>query len=123
MAATLWSVAASLNAFAANALHFGLLRGMLGLGESANFPACNKAAAELSPHQPASDSDGSCEFRYEFCANIGPPLFIWIALKLGWQACFAIIGGIGFGCRHGSWDIAYRRKQSILTGQQKPSFR
>jgi len=30
-------------------------------------------------------------------ANIfGPPLFIVIALTLGWQACFAIMGGLGF---------------------------
>jgi ACS family hexuronate transporter-like MFS transporter len=30
-------------------------------------------------------------------ANIfGPPLFIFIALKMGWQACFAMMGALGF---------------------------
>ena len=48
-AAALWSLAAALNAIAANALQFGLFRAILGFGESANFPACNKAAAELFP--------------------------------------------------------------------------
>ncbi|MGD0101179.1 MAG: MFS transporter [Acidobacteriota bacterium] len=96
MAAALWSVAATLNAFAANALHFGLLRSMLGLGESANFPASNKAAAELFPPSQRATVMGVVNFGTNFAQIIGPPIFIWIALKVGWQACFAIIGGIGF---------------------------
>ena len=107
MAATLWSVAASLNAFAANALHFGLLRGMLGLGESANFPACNKAAAELFPPSQRATVMGVVNFGTNFAQIIGPPLFIWINLKLGWRACFAIIGGIGFLWLP-AWFLGYR---------------
>src|SRR6202051_2213475 len=43
LAVAVWSVAATLNAFAGSALQFGLFRTVLGLGESANFPACSKA--------------------------------------------------------------------------------
>lgn len=96
MAAALWSIAASLNAFAGNALHFGLFRGMLGLGESANFPACNKASAELFPPSQRAMVMGVVHFAANAANIIGPPFFIWIALAMGWRTCFAIIGGIGF---------------------------
>ena len=43
IAAIVWSLAATLNAFAGSALQFGLFRTVLGFGESANFPACSKA--------------------------------------------------------------------------------
>src|SRR5262249_27576551 len=46
-AATLWwSAAAGLHALAGSALSFGFWRGLLGLGESGNFPAAIKAVAE-----------------------------------------------------------------------------
>ena len=40
IAATVWFIAATLNAFAGSVLQFGVYRGVLGFGESANFPAC-----------------------------------------------------------------------------------
>jgi ACS family hexuronate transporter-like MFS transporter len=107
MAAALWSVAASLNAFAGNALHFGMFRGMLGLGESANFPACNKAAAELFPPSQRATVMGVVNAGTNLAQIIGPPIFIWIALRLGWQACFVIIGGIGFLWLP-TWFLGYR---------------
>lgn len=107
LAAALWSVAATLNAFAASALQFGLLRAMLGLGESANFPACNKAAAELFPPSQRAMVMGVVNFGTNLANVIGPPLFIWIALNFSWQTCFAIIGGIGFLWLP-AWFLAYR---------------
>jgi MFS transporter, ACS family, hexuronate transporter len=115
IAAGLWSLAATLNAFAANALQFGVLRGLLGLGESANFPACNKAAAELFPPSQRATVMGVVHFGANLANIIGPPLFIWIALRLGWQKCFAIVGGIGF-IWVPAWFLAYRvPKHEIAT--------
>jgi MFS transporter, ACS family, hexuronate transporter len=96
VAAALWSAAATLNAFAASALQFGLLRNMLGLGEAANFPACNKASAELFPPSQRAMVMGIVHVGANLANVFGPPLFIWIALRLNWRICFAIIGGIGF---------------------------
>ncbi len=107
MAAAIWSVAATLNAFASNALQFGFLRTMLGFGESANFPACNKASAELFPPDQRATVMGVVHFSANIAQIIGPPLFIWIALRLGWRACFAIIGGVGFLWLP-AWLWAYR---------------
>ena len=106
-AAALWSLAATLNAFAANAMHFGLLRAALGMGESANFPACNKAAAELFPPSQRATVMGVVHFGANLANIIGPPLFIWIALSLNWRACFAIVGVIGF-IWVPAWISAYR---------------
>ncbi len=106
-AAALWSLAATLNAFAANALHFGVLRAVLGMGESVNFPACNKAAAELFPPSQRATVMGVVHFGANLANIIGPPLFIWIALALNWQACFAIIGVIGFLWLP-AWLLGYR---------------
>ena len=107
VAAVLWSLAATLNAFAANAVQFGMLRAMLGLGESANFPACNKAAAELFPPSLRATVMGVVHFGANLANIIGPPLFIWIALSMSWQTCFAIVGGIGF-LWVPAWLLAYR---------------
>jgi ACS family hexuronate transporter-like MFS transporter len=96
IAAAVWSVAATLNAFAGNVIQFGLYRTVLGLGESANFPACTKAAAEwLAPEERATGM-GIVNAGTNIANIIGPPIFILIALRLGWQACFAIMGGLGF---------------------------
>ena len=107
VAALLWSLAATLNAFAANAFQFGVLRAMLGLGESTNFPACNKAAAELFPPSLRATVMGVVHFGANLANIIGPPLFIWIALSMSWQTCFAIVGGIGF-LWVPAWLLAYR---------------
>lgn len=96
IAAAVWSLAATLNAVAANALHFGVLRSMLGFGESANFPACNKAAAELFPPNQRATVMAVANTGTNIAQIVGPPIFIAVALIWGWRSCFAIVGGIGF---------------------------
>jgi MFS transporter, ACS family, hexuronate transporter len=96
ISAALWCLAATLNAFAGSAFQFGLFRAALGLGESANFPACNKAVAEWFPPRERATAMGIVNAGTNVANIIGPPLFILIALKLGWQSCFAIMGGFGF---------------------------
>ncbi|HEV2522818.1 MAG TPA: MFS transporter [Candidatus Acidoferrales bacterium] len=96
IAAGVWSLAAMLNAFAGSAFQFGVFRTALGLGESANFPACTKAAAEWLPPEDRATGMGIVNAGTNLANIFGPPLFIFIALKMGWQACFAIMGGLGF---------------------------
>ena len=96
IAVVVWSLAATLNAFAGSALQFGLYRTALGLGESANFPACTKAMAEWLPSDDRATGMGIINSGTNLANIFGPPLFIFIALKMGWQACFAIMGALGF---------------------------
>ena len=114
ISAALWSAAAMANAFARSAVQFALLRWMLGLGESSNFPACTKGVAEWFPPAQRATSMGIVNFGTNFANIIGPPMFIWIATRLSWQACFAIMGGLGFLWLP-VWFLAYRatRKTSL----------
>jgi ACS family hexuronate transporter-like MFS transporter len=96
IAAALWSLAAMLNAFAGSVIQFGVYRTALGLGESANFPACTKAVAEWLPAKERATGMGIVNAGTNIANIIGPPIFIFIALRVGWQACFAIMGGLGF---------------------------
>jgi ACS family hexuronate transporter-like MFS transporter len=96
IAATFWSLAGALTALATTPLHFGALRMALGLGEAPNFPAVNKAVAEWFPPSQKAMAMGIVNFGTNFASVIGPPLFIWIAATWSWQACFAVMGALGF---------------------------
>jgi ACS family hexuronate transporter-like MFS transporter len=98
---------------------------MLGFGESANFPACNKATAEcFSPGERAT-AMGVILFGTNLGNIIGPPLFIWITLMFGWRTCFVVIGGIGF-LWVPLWFLVYRlpkRPSALLQEQSKISIK
>jgi len=93
---TLWSVGAMIHALAKGTGGFMFARGVLGFGESGNFPAAIKATAEWFPKKERALATGI----FNSGANIGAiaaPLTVpWIASHLGWEAAFLIIGGIGF---------------------------
>jgi MFS transporter, ACS family, hexuronate transporter len=112
IAATVWFLAATLNAFAGSVLQFGVYRTVLGFGESANFPACSKAAAEWFPPDERATAMGIVNAGTNLANIFGPPLFILIALTLGWQACFAIMGGLGFLWLP-FWFLTYRLPKQV----------
>jgi ACS family hexuronate transporter-like MFS transporter len=95
-AAAFWSAAGMLTALATTPFHFGALRMALGLGEAPNFPAINKALAEWFPPSQKAMAMGVVNFGVNFASVIGPPLFVWIAAAHSWQACFLIMGALGF---------------------------
>lgn len=125
LAAGLWSLAAALNAFAGNVLQFGIYRTFLGLGESSNFPACTKATAEWFPKEERGTAMGVVNAGTNVANIFGPPLVIFIALRLGWQACFAILGGLGLIWLP-FWLLTYRLPHHSGTsaeGESKLSIR
>ena len=95
IAASLWSLAGVLHALASSVAHFSVLRLALGLAEAPNFPACNKAVAECFAPSQRAMAMGVANFGTNFANIIGPGLFIWIATAWSWQACFAVMGGLG----------------------------
>jgi ACS family hexuronate transporter-like MFS transporter len=95
-AAALWSAAAAFNALAGSALQFGIFRTLLGFGEAPNFPAVNKAGAEWFRPDQRAMAMGVVNFGTNLAQIIGPPVFIAVALTLGWRACFFIMGLLGF---------------------------
>ena len=95
-----WSVGAMVHALAKGTGGFMIARGVLGFGESGNFPAAIKTIAEWFPRKERALATGIFNSGANVGAIIAPLTVPWIAEHLGWQAAFLIIGGIGF-----SWLI------------------
>jgi ACS family hexuronate transporter-like MFS transporter len=88
----LWSLSAMSHALVNSVLQLGIARACLGIGESGNFPAANKANAEWFPQKERSFSFGI----FNCGANIGvilATLLVPIAVHyFGWHSAFLITG-------------------------------
>ncbi len=91
-----WSVGAMIHALARGTGGFMFARGVLGFGESGNFPAAIKTVAEWFPRKERSLATGIFNSGTNVGAIIAPITVPWIADHLGWESAFLIIGGIGF---------------------------
>jgi ACS family hexuronate transporter-like MFS transporter len=91
-----WSIGAMVHALAKGTGGFMFARGVLGFGESGNFPAAIKTVAEWFPRKERALATGIFNSGANIGAIIAPLTVPWIAKNLGWQAAFLIIGGIGF---------------------------
>ncbi len=67
IAVFVWSVAAMAHAAAVSAFTFGIARLFLGIGESANVPACIKTVAEWFPKRERAEATGI----FNSGANVG----------------------------------------------------
>ena len=91
-----WSAANALHAFAKGAFGLGAFRFLLGLGESGNFMAAEKAISEWFPAKERGFANGLVNAAAATGAVISPPLIAWITLRYGWRSAFAMTGGLGF---------------------------
>ncbi|MFN8257546.1 MAG: MFS transporter [Bacteroidales bacterium] len=92
----IWSVGAIVHAFAKSTGGFMIARGVLGFGESGNFPAAIKTTAEWFPKKERSLATGIFNSGTNVGAILAPITVPWIADKMGWEWAFGIIGVIGF---------------------------
>jgi len=91
-----WSIAAMLHALVKSTFGFGVVRGLLGLGEAGNFPAAVKAVAEWFPVKERALATGIFNSGTSIGAVAAPILVPWILGAYGWQQAFLITGAIGF---------------------------
>jgi ACS family hexuronate transporter-like MFS transporter len=96
VAVVAWSVAAIGHAFARTAAGFSFARAMLGLGESAIFPASIKTVAEWFPQKERALATGIFNAGTNTGAILTPLLVPWITLRWGWQWAFIATGMLGF---------------------------
>jgi len=115
-----WSVAAMLHAAANSALHFGLCRFLLGLGEAGNWPGGVKAVSEWFPARERAFAIGLFNSGSCLGAVVAPPLVSWIALTWSWRAAFLLTGALGF-LWLAAWLVLYRpaREHPWLTPQER----
>lgn len=93
---TIWSIAAMLHTAVRSTAGFGIVRGILGLGESGNYPAGVKASAEWFPKKERALAIGILDSGSNIGACVGPVLVPWLLAVYGWQAAFLITGSLGF---------------------------
>jgi MFS transporter, ACS family, hexuronate transporter len=93
---SLWSVAGMLHAVARSALHFGLARAGLGLGEAGNFPAAMKSVSEWFPKKERALATGIFNSGTSIGVVLALIIVPWILRDYSWHEVFWITGAIGF---------------------------
>ena len=96
IAIVVWSLAAMAHARARTEAMFSAARALLGLGESANFPAAIKTVAEWFPKRERALATGIFNAGTNLGAIIAPLVVPWITLRWGWQTAFIATGALGF---------------------------
>ena len=103
-AASWWSVANALHAFASSMLHFSFLRFWLGTGECGNFSGGLKTVSQWFPVRERALAVGIFNSGSMLGSIIAPPLLVMLTLKLGWHAAFLLPSAMGF-----LWVFAWRK--------------
>jgi ACS family hexuronate transporter-like MFS transporter len=101
----LWySAAAMLTSLASGLRSFCAFRFLLGLGESANWPAATKAVAEWFPSRERAFAVAFFDSGSSVGAAIAPALVLWLYHGFGgWRPAFILTGTLG-----GLWILAWR---------------
>ena len=110
-AITLWSISAMCHALVQSVFGFGLVRFLLGLGESGNFPAAIKTVAEWFPRRERSFATGIFNSGSNIGAIVAPLVVPWIAVRLGWRWAFLFTGTFS-ALWLIAWLATYRRPQN-----------
>ena len=116
---TLWSVAGMLHAIARSALHFGLARVGLGLGEAGNFPAAMKTVSEWFPKKERALATGIFNSGTSVGVVLALLIVPWILKNYTWHEVFWITGAVGFVWLI-FWQIFYNipSKQKRLSSEE-----
>lgn len=115
----IWSFATMLHSLANNAMHFGIYRFFLGLGEGGAFPGAIKAVVEWIPKNKRAFANGIAIGGSALGAVIAPPLCVYLINVIGWRGVFLVTSGIGF-----VWVIVWLLlpKNKIKTEELKKSL-
>jgi len=95
-AIVIWSIAGMAHAAARSVTSFAMFRFLLGIGESANFPAAVKSVAEWFPKKERAFAAGLFNSGSTVGAILAPIIVSGITIKFGWQWAFIITGALGF---------------------------
>jgi len=91
-----WSIAGMAHAAARSVTSFAIFRFVLGIGESANFPAAVKCVAVWFPKKDRAFATGLFNSGSTVGAILAPIIVSGITVAFGWQWAFIITGALGF---------------------------
>ncbi|MGH9426332.1 MAG: MFS transporter [Terriglobia bacterium] len=99
-----YSVVAMLTSLASGLRSFIFFRFLLGLGESANWPAATKVVSEWFPKQERGWAVALFDSGSSVGGAIAPILIVWLYLHFGsWRPAFFLVGTLGL-----LWLVAWR---------------
>lgn len=115
----IWTVAHMLHGAARSALQFTMVRFLLGIGESGNFPAGLKAVTEWFPAKERALATGIFNAGANVGAILTPLIVAFIVSILDWRWAFYITGALSFLWLF-AWLAMYRRprEQSRLSATE-----
>lgn len=102
IAISIWSLAGCLHAASCNFFHLAAARFMLGIGESANFPAAIKTVTEWFPKKERAFATGLFNSGSNVGAIVAPLIVTYVTVKYGWRMAFIVTGMLGF-----VWIVAW----------------
>lgn len=91
-----WSLVCMLHAFAGSITQFAIVRFLLGITESANFPAGVKACSEWFPLKERALAIGLFNAGTAIGAALAVPIVSFLAFHFGWRLSFIVTGFLGF---------------------------
>jgi ACS family hexuronate transporter-like MFS transporter len=115
-----WSLCAMMHAFAQGVWSLGILRFLLGMGESGNWPGAVKVVAEWFPSEERSLAAGIFNSGSSVGAILAPPVIAGLVLKFGWRSAFVAVGGLGFIWLV-AWSVFYRSSPEKAVAPEKAS--
>ena len=95
-AIVVWSIAGMAHAFSRGVASFAVARFVLGIGESANFPAAVKGVGAGFPRKERALATGLFNSGSTVGAITAPIMVSAITLAMGWQWAFILTGLLGF---------------------------
>ena len=98
-----YSVVSMLTSLAGGFYSFAAFRFLLGVGESANWPAATKAVSEWFPKRERGLATALFDSGSSIGAAVAPYLVLGIYFKWGWRPAFIVPGVLGF-----LWLAAWR---------------
>ena len=91
-----YSTVSVLTSLARGFYSFMSFRFLLGVGESANWPAATKAVAEWFPKRERALATALFDGGSSIGGAIAPFIVLWIYFRWGWRPAFAVPGLLGF---------------------------
>jgi len=99
-----YSIVAMFTSLASGLRSFVVFRFLLGLGESANWPAATKVVSEWFPKQERGWAVALFDSGSSVGGAVAPVLVVWLYLHFGsWQPAFFLVGTLGL-----LWLVAWR---------------
>lgn len=112
----IWSVSAMLHAVVRTTLGFGIVRALLGLGESGNYPSAVKAVVDWFPKKERALANGFFDSGANIGAVLAPLIIPWLLGRYGWRPAFIITGALGL-----IWLVTWRIVFALPSKHKKVS--